>query len=369
MRTKISLGIVCSLALALGAGCGDDDVTPPVDSGGGTDAGPRDAGGGGTDAGTDAGGGGTDAGTDAGGGDMDAGTDAGVDPAVRGQYLVDHLIGCTGCHTPRNMDGSPDMTRYLAGVDCFVDTDPTDATVGCLSSRNLTNHATGLASRSNAEIKAMFLDGLRPDGSALANVMPYWVFHNMTTEDADAIVAYLRTVPGVDHTVTPRQAPWTGVTVPSPALMDSDIPMPTTASPAAMRGRYLAAKSGVCIECHTAHTAPGPGLPIDATRVFGGGEGFPAAAFGLPVPPFPATIYTANITPHATGIMGWTAMDVVNVIKMGRDRAGGNVCPPMPVGPMGEYGGITDADAADIAAYITALPPIDNMIPNGCVAP
>jgi len=70
------------------------------------------------------------------------------------------------------MDGSPDMTRYLAGVDCFIDTDPADAMVGCISSRNLTNHATGLMTRSNAEIKAMFMDGMRPDGTASRTSCP-----------------------------------------------------------------------------------------------------------------------------------------------------------------------------------------------------
>ena len=28
--------------------------------------------------------------------------------------------------------------------------------------------------------------------------------------------------------------------------------------------------------------------------------------------------------------------------------------------------GLTDGDAADIAAYIDALPPVDNAIPNEC---
>jgi len=62
-------------------------------------------------------------------------------------------------------------------------------------------------------------------------------------------------------------------------------------------------------------------------------------------------------------------MDVVTALKMGRESDGWERVPAHARGPMGEYGGLTDADAADIAAYITALPPVDNMIPNGCVAP
>ena len=57
------------------------------------------------------------------------------------------------------------------------------------------------------------------------------------------------------------------------------------------------------------------------------------------------------------------------MVHKGKDRTDGGVCPPMPSGPMGAYGGLTDQDALDIANYIIGLPPIDNAVPNGCVAP
>ena len=90
---------------------------------------------------------------------------------------------------------------------------------------------------------------------------------------------------------------------------------------------------------------------------------------GLPVPPFPDVIFSANLTPHATGLAGHTAQDIVNVIKLGKDKDGGNVCPPMPVGPHGPFGGMTDNDAFDIANYLQTLPPINNPRPANCVAP
>ena len=69
---------------------------------------------------------------------------------------------------------------------------------------------------------------------------------------------------------------------------------------------------------------------------------------------------------------GWTAADIVKVLKQGQDRDGGGVCPPMPAGPMGALGGLTDQDALDIATYIAGLPAVDNAVPGGngsCVAP
>ena len=85
------------------------------------------------------------------------------------------------------------------------------------------------------------------------------------------------------------------------------------------RGRYLAAKAGLCIECHTPHTQPGSPKEIDVTKVFQGGQAYPSALFGLPVPPFPETIYSANITPHANGIAGRTVAQIVATLKQGVD--------------------------------------------------
>ena len=94
---------------------------------------------------------------------------------------------------------------FLAGNPIFVMLPNGDA----LGTRNLTNDATGLKNRTDAEIKNMFQNGLRPTATGMAPLnpfMPYYVFHNMTDADADAVVAYLRTVPAVTNTI-PRRAP------------------------------------------------------------------------------------------------------------------------------------------------------------------
>ena len=290
--------------------------------------------------------------------------------AARGQYIVDHLAACIDCHTPRDQMGALDLTRYLSGADCFIDAIPDDPDSGCLSSRNLTNDATGLMTRTDAQIKAMFMDGHRPDGTNLIPVMPYYIFHNLTEADADSIVLYLRTVPAVDHTVAPNQFPFNTPPAQAAAPLDpaTDIPMPTVVDASTVRGRYLAAEAGLCIECHTPRKSQ-DFRDFDTTKWFAGGDGFPAAALGIPSPPFPAIIYTANITPDATGIMDYTQADVVKAIKTGIDKEGHALCPPMPAGAMAAYAGITDEDANDIAAYVRALPPIANTLPNECTPP
>ena len=74
----------------------------------------------------------------------------------------------------------------------------------------------------------------------------------------------------------------------------------------------------------------------------------------------PAIVYAYNITPHASGIAGWKPQQVVTLLKTGIDDMGQAVCRPMPAGPAGTFGGLTDADALDIGIYVTTLPPIDS---------
>jgi mono/diheme cytochrome c family protein len=341
------------MAVGLVFACGDDDDDAP---GPGNQAG---AGAGGEVSG-DAGSG-TTAGTNnntGGGGDGGSAGEGlgGAALTARGKYLVEHVSVCTDCHTPRTEMGAPDLTKYLAGADCFVDIAPMDADVGCLSTPNLTNDATGLKNRSDEEIKDMFLKGLRPDGSALHPVMPYYSFGNMTDQDADAIVAYLRTVKAVEHQVEPAQAPFI-VEKPATRIDLDNVPMPEAGSAdfdSAMRGRYLAAQAGVCLECHTPSNAPGSAEPRDLTRAFWGGEEFQIG---------PATVYSRNLTPHATGLEGWTNADIVKALNEGVNPDDHMLCPPMPAGPMGAFGGLTEDDAGDIAAYLLTLEPAENEVP------
>lgn len=298
--------------------------------------------------------------------------DAGEDPLItRGRYLVNDVSQCPFCHTPRRSDGLPDPTRFLAGVDCLFDADPTDDELGCISTRNLTNHSTGLANSSDEEIKDGFLTGIGTDGRNLVALMPYWVFHNMTDEDADSIVAYLRTLTPVDHMSPPNQPPFTPPPEVTPPIDPDVIPLPVDGfaeTESAMRGRYLSAMASVCVDCHTPELVPGSFM-FDFDKVFGGGRGFPAALFGYPVPPYPEVIFTTNLTPHATGLEGYDQADVIRVMKEGLDKNGDGVCAPTHSGPSSPYAGLTDEDVADIANYVISLPPVDNAIIADCTGP
>jgi hypothetical protein len=99
------------------------------------------------------------------------------------------------------------------------------------------------------------------------------------------------------------------------------------------------------------------------TQAFAGGEPFYSAALHLP-PIFPPVIYSANITPDTTGLDGWTVDEILTVLHQGVGKDGQPVCPPMPVGPQGAFGGMTTDDAKDIATYLLSIPPKVNVVPE-----
>ena len=185
----------------------------------------------------------------------------------------------------------------------------------------------------------MILEGKRPAATAggmeeaLHPIMPYYVLKNMTDADADAIVAYLRTVPPVVNMV-PRRGASFDIPTPVPAINMANVPMPSAGyadTAAAMRGRYLTTQTGLCIECHTKH------LPMGADRRWTRPSCSRAARTS------PASwgrcmmIRSKNLTPDMmTGLGSWTLQQIVTAVTEGKDKDGKGICPPMPVGKLGE---------------------------------
>jgi mono/diheme cytochrome c family protein len=120
------------------------------------------------------------------------------DAAVaRGKYLVT-LGGCQDCHTPGHFFGKPDMTRALGGSEVGFEIPE----LGTFYGPNLTpDKATGLGGWTDAQVIAALQTGKRPDGRMLAPIMPWRALAVLTKEDAQAVVAYLRSLPPVSNKV------------------------------------------------------------------------------------------------------------------------------------------------------------------------
>lgn len=105
----------------------------------------------------------------------------------RGRYIVEGLGMCIDCHSPRLPTGEYDRSRYLMGATLpFAPTVPLPAWAPAAPS------IAGLENYTDAEAVRLFTTGMTPLESPLRPPMPEY---RMSTEDAEAVVAYLRSVP------------------------------------------------------------------------------------------------------------------------------------------------------------------------------
>ena len=110
----------------------------------------------------------------------------------RGTYLVRALVHCAECHTPRNLLGGMDWTRWLAGTPNGVQGD---------AAPNITpDEVTGLGRWSAEELVEYLETGMKPDGDFAGASMAEIIDHStskLSTGDRAAIAAYLRSVPAI----------------------------------------------------------------------------------------------------------------------------------------------------------------------------
>jgi mono/diheme cytochrome c family protein len=373
---ELRLASFCSLILALSVGCSAGDVAAPAVTGNGdggssssgaTSSTGAGGGSGGSGAMNTAGGGVGGSGAtrgaagSAGSGAMDAATTDGSSLTVaqaRGHYLTG-VLGCVNCHTPK-VNGMLDMANLFGGVDCIP-----DAMGNCLSPPNLTSDATGLRDVSDQKIIDAFRTGKDPmapaDAAAPAYLfanMPWFQFANLTDQDAQAIVAYLRSLKPVVHKIMDN----TGIfaTQPtSPQWTPADLaklPAPGASAPGdAANGKYLATL--LCVTCHTVNTSATAPLHVDETKAFQGGKSSTISTEGGMM-----IFQSGNLTPDMTGLKDWTAPQIVTAIQTSKDNKGKTLCSPMRANAA-----ITTDDATAIADYLMSLTPVSNPV-NACMA-
>lgn len=106
----------------------------------------------------------------------------------RGAYLVEALSHCGECHTPRTLLGGLDRSRWLAGA-------PDPEGKGYVP--NITPHADGIGSWSEADIVELLTSGFTPEFDSVGGTMAKVVEHTakLTPEDRKAIAAYLKAIP------------------------------------------------------------------------------------------------------------------------------------------------------------------------------
>lgn len=271
----------------------------------------------------------------------------------RGQYLVDHVLACGVCHTPNRADGTPDLTKYLAGSRSYDFTD-IDGTIVTVNAENLTNHnPEGLNVWSDEQIRRALTVGIDDENISIYPIMPYPEYSLLSREDVDSVIQYLRTVAPNDN-VVPADFPYFDQNPPAPQVDEATIPHATLdeSDPDfadSERGRYLA--SVACLYCHTPQITDD--VP-DMEKAFAGGKQYTFVR-GAPLNT------SVNITPDlATGIGALGVDDIVEVLKTDTDPLTGRALCSTHPGGAAYLGGMSDDDMRAVALYIHNLPPVQN---------
>ena len=120
-----------------------------------------------------------------------------TDKVKYGEYLAGPLGHCMECHTPMT---KPPMRDYknMMGAGGFVFHGPWGESVAA----NITpDNETGIGKWTDAQIKKAITDGVRPDGTKLRPPMAFAYYKNISDDDLNAIVAYLRSLKPIKNEV------------------------------------------------------------------------------------------------------------------------------------------------------------------------
>ena len=127
-----------------------------------------------------------------------------IAPAVaasveRGEYLVNSVAECAGCHTLRDLrSGAFTGPRLGGGFDYPADSDPSII----FTPPNLTSDPTGMTGRLTED---QFVARFRAGRMIKESIMPWEAFLEMSEDDVRAIYRYIKTVPAVHNQVVPMR--------------------------------------------------------------------------------------------------------------------------------------------------------------------
>ena len=240
---------------------------------------------------------------------------------ARGEHLVRTRVGCDGCH-------GADF-----GGKVIVDQIP----VGYWAAPNLTSGAGGVTRGfSAADWDRAVRHGVRRGGQSSS--MPSTEFVNLSDHELSDIVAYIQSRPAVDRTMKPvgigpvfsfvvgfgaNALPAFGIDHEAPHRAEPPVEVASVEL-----GQHIAQ---VCRGCHGERLSGGkvagdPNMPI-----------------------------VANLTPHETGLAGWTEADFFRALREGKRKDGTDILPQMP---WKTYGRMNDIELRALWAYLQTVPPL-----------
>jgi mono/diheme cytochrome c family protein len=259
------------------------------------------------------------------------------DLVQRGDYLVNTIMTCGNCHSPK---GPP---QAVAGKEFSGGSQTWDEAAFKVMGANITQDKdTGIGSWSDAEIKTLLRTGKRPNGVQIAEIMPTSFYGIITERDMDAIVAYLRTLKPVANKMP---EPVYKMQLPHGHFPGSETPYTEGMLQDPMKNGFYLATIGHCMECHT---PMGPRGREFADKLGIGGFEFPGP-WGLSV--------SRNITQSKSkGIGEWTDAEIKRAITEGVSLKGDKLKPPMG---FEYYAHMTASDLDALVGYLRTVPAKD----------
>ena len=113
------------------------------------------------------------------------------DKIAYGRYIAT-MAHCLECHTP--LAGPKRDLENQLGAGGF----PIEFAGTIVTTRNITSDKeTGIGGWTDAQIKRAITKGIDKDGKQLIPLMPYSYLKNLSAEDLNAVVAFLRTLPAI----------------------------------------------------------------------------------------------------------------------------------------------------------------------------
>jgi len=251
----------------------------------------------------------------------------------RGSYLVNTVLTCGNCHTPKGPTGDIKEKAFTGGLE--FDEPPFKVTAP-----NITpDKETGIGKYSKAQLKKLLITGKKPNGTPLAEIMPTGFYQIFTPSDLSAVVDYLYSLKAQSNKVPD---PVYKIALPHEVFPGAEKPLPASAMRNKVKRGFYLATIAHCMECHTPLGQKGKDYVGDLGR--GGFE--LKGPWGVSV--------SRNITSSKSkGIGDWTDAEIKRAITQGIRKDGTKMKPPMGYS---YYAGMTDADLDAIVAYLRTVP-------------
>jgi len=263
-----------------------------------------------------------------------------VDTIERGRELV-VLADCRSCHTDR-------------GGAAFAGGNSIPTPFGTFYSPNITpDPQTGIGRWSAEDFWRALHNGKAPGGSPLYPAFPYTNYTKITRRDADAMFAYLRTIPAVrkpdrSHELSfPYSQRWLLVGWRALFFRPGVYRPDSSRSAEWNRGAYLTQGFAHCSACHEARNALGAMQSKDNP------------SGGLVLNWYAPAL--TNVT--EAGVQRWSEADIVEFLKTGKASGNAPAHYTSALGPMAEvvYESLQHVNEGELhamAVYLKSLPEI-----------